>query len=121
MKPVCLRFAISFGMVAAGDFNDVRGEMFNLNGLGLGKPPAASVCLCDLNLITYLVKLGQILPLPGTFCAFFNKHNPFFWEIFLRYIQTTKVGTCTIGGGRKWGSCNPRCLVTKTYCLFMQV
>ena len=77
MKPVRLRFAISFGMGAAGDFNDVRGEMFNLNGLGLGKPPAASVCLCDLNLITYLVKLGQILPLPGTICAFFKKHNLF--------------------------------------------
>lgn len=72
MKPVRLRFAISFGMGAAGD-DDIRGEMFNLNGLGLGKPPAASVCLCDLNLITYLVKLGQILPLPGTICAFFNK------------------------------------------------
>jgi hypothetical protein len=56
MKPVRLRFAISFGMVAAGDFDDIRGEIFNLNGLGLGKPPAASVCLCDLNLITYLVK-----------------------------------------------------------------
>jgi hypothetical protein len=60
-------------MGAAGDFNDIRGEMFNLNGLGLGKPPAASVCLCELNLITYLVKLGQILPLPGTILCFFQQ------------------------------------------------
>jgi hypothetical protein len=71
-----ISFFQGFGMGAAGD-DDIRGEMFNLNGLGLGKPPAASVCLCDLNLITYLVKLGQILPLPGTICAFFNKHNLF--------------------------------------------
>ncbi|MGA7542276.1 MAG: hypothetical protein WBW34_04355 [Nitrososphaeraceae archaeon] len=28
-----------FGMDAAGDFDDIRGEIFNLNGLG--KPPAA--------------------------------------------------------------------------------
>ncbi|MGB8778903.1 MAG: hypothetical protein WCC82_11795 [Nitrososphaeraceae archaeon] len=45
MKPISKSLSsfipqnFGIGMDAAGDFDDIRGEIFNLNGLG--KPPAA--------------------------------------------------------------------------------